>query len=139
MRYHIRVNARAFAIATAAGRFGLGVALLLSPRSFGRRWIGADADRAGASTAIRATGARDAALGLGLLVAYRRGRPVRGWLEAAALTDAADFVSTLMAFRKLPALGRLITLASAGGAAYFAMRVAGDVDEPELDLADYAV
>jgi len=133
------MDARAFAIATAAGRFGLGIALMLSPRRFGRRWIGADADRAGASLAVRATGARDAALGLGLLMAYRRGRPVRGWLEAAALTDAADFVSTIIAFRKLPALGRLVTLASAGGVAYYALRVAGDVDEPELDLADYTV
>lgn len=133
------MNANVFAIASAAGRFGLGIALMLSPQKFGRRWIGADADGAGARTAVRATGARNAALGLGLLMAYRRGRPVRGWLEAAALTDAADVVSTVIAFRRLPALGRVITLVTAGGAAYYALRTAGDVDERELDLADYAV
>lgn len=131
------MDARAFAIATAAGRFGLGVALLLAPRALGRRWIGADADGAGARTAIRATGARDIALGLGLLLAYRRGGPVRTWLEAAAITDAADFVSTAIAFRGLPPLGRAVTLLTAGGAACAALRVAPDVDA-EFNPVDYA-
>jgi hypothetical protein len=122
------MNVRLAAAAIAAGRVGLGAALAAAPASFGRAWIGTDASLPGGRTAVRATGIRDVALGLGLLVAMRRGRPVRGWLEAAAVADVGDLVFTLMGFRHLPPLGRLVTLASAGSAAVIAMRIAGDVD-----------
>jgi hypothetical protein len=44
----------------------------------------------------RMLGARDIALGLGTVIALDKGAPVRGWLEAAALADAADCVTSLL-------------------------------------------
>jgi len=43
----------------------------------------------------RGLGARDAALGLGILAAVLRRKSSRGWLLAAAGADAADLVLTL--------------------------------------------
>jgi hypothetical protein len=42
-------------------------------------------------------GARDLALGLGVLVALKRGAPVRGWLEASAVVDGVDATACVLA------------------------------------------
>jgi hypothetical protein len=49
----------------------------------------------------RMVGARDVALGLGAVIALDRGKPVRGWIEAAALTDTADCVTCVVAREQL--------------------------------------
>ena len=46
-------------------------------------------------------GARDLALGLGLLVALDRGAPVQGWLEASAVVDGLDVAGCLLARRHI--------------------------------------
>ncbi len=52
--------------------------------------------------AMRSVGGRDLALGLGALLALRRGAPLRGWVEAGALADLADGLAGVLAFGSLP-------------------------------------
>lgn len=111
-----------------AGRATFGAALLLQPEAIGRGWVGAVAGQPGARVALRAAGARDLILGLGVLLASRRGGPIRGWLEAGMAADLADCAITLGAFRDLPAVGRFATLAVAGGSAYVSSRLAATAD-----------
>jgi hypothetical protein len=126
------MNPKRLAAALAGGRVALGIGLALAPRRLGRTWIGEDATLPGGVVAVRATGVRDVAVGLGLLVALRRGRPLRGWLEAGAVTDMGDLVFTLLSFPQLPRVGRLVTIASAGASALVAMRMASRIDASEV-------
>ena len=66
----------------------------------------------------RGLGARDAALGLGILAAVLRRKSSRGWLLAAAGADAADLVLTLTNAWPFGRRTRLLTLA---GIALFVM------------------
>src|SRR3954452_4215209 len=85
-------------------RVGLGVVAIVAPALPARPWVGADAGRASVTTLGRALGARDVALGLGTVLAQRRGAPVRGWLEGSALADTGDVVATIIGWRSRPAL-----------------------------------
>ena len=58
---------------------------------------GRDGSAGGTRLFARMVGARDLALGLGLLVALNRGAPVRGWLEASAVVDGIDATACLFA------------------------------------------
>ena len=73
-------------------------------------------------------GARDLALGIGVILALRHDAPVRGWVEGSGLADAGDTLATLLAFGKLPKGGRWLVLLSAGGAAAAARLAAPSVD-----------
>ncbi|MBW3576890.1 MAG: hypothetical protein KY462_03955 [Actinobacteria bacterium] len=114
---------------TALGvtRVAIGTGLLLAPRLAARPWIGADAARPGTKAMTRAAGARDMAIGVGTLLARRHGASARGWLEAAALVDAADAAATLLAWRHLPRAGRWTTLVMAATATVLDLRAAGAV------------
>jgi hypothetical protein len=83
------------AVSLARGRVAIGVVSLLAPAFVGRVMT----DRSGGGTTLfaRMVGARDLALGLGLLIALDRGAPVRGWLEASALVDGIDAAACLLA------------------------------------------
>jgi len=118
------MDRRMGAIILGAGRGAFGLALMVVPRAIGRPWIGPAADTPGGIVALRAVGARDLVLGVGLLMAVRRGASVRGWVEAGIAADLADATTTLAAFRELPAPGRLVTLATAGGAAATGLAIA---------------
>jgi hypothetical protein len=76
----------------------------------------------------RALGARDAALGLGTLLAQRHGGPVRGWLEGSALADAGDAIATLIGWSARPRFGRLAVLTAATGGALVCSLLARRVD-----------
>jgi len=94
------------------GRFVFGVGFLLAPSPMLRIWWA----HGGASGPIapglaRGLGARDAALGLGILAAVLRSESSRGWLLAAAGADAADLVLTLTNAYPLGRRTRLLTLA----------------------------
>ena len=78
-------------------RIGVGAAFVLLPGIAGRMWIGSDASRRPVKVLARAFGARDLAIGLGVVIALDRGTPVRGWIEAAALSDAIDTCASLLA------------------------------------------
>ena len=77
--------------AIGQGRIAIGVAVLLAPRTFTRRFLRAGDASPDALTAWRMAGVRDIALGLGTVMAARKASPsLRGWVEASALADAGD-------------------------------------------------
>ena len=89
-----------------------GAGFLLAPSPILRIWWPDD----GASGPIapglaRGLGARDAALGLGILAAVLRRESSRGWLLAAAGADVADLVLTLTNAYPFSRHTRLLTLA----------------------------
>ena len=121
---------RDVAILQARGRIAVGAAYVLAPGLFGRIWVGEDGTRTGAKVLARAFGARDLAIGLGVLKAIDRGEPVRGWLEASALSDSVDFAAGLIAGDALPAATRAGVLALGAGSAAVAAWLARAL-EPE--------
>jgi hypothetical protein len=111
---------RDLAILQARGRIAVGLAFLVAPSLAGRLWVGDDARPAGARVLGRAFGARDLALGLGVVIALDRGAPVRGWLEASVLADASDFTAGLLGAEALPRRLRPGVLALGAGSAALA-------------------
>ena len=107
----------------AAGRVVVGVGLVASPGLAGS-WIGEAAQTAGGRVAIRALGARDAALGVGTLAAAANPRQLRPWLIVSSLCDAVDFAATLSG-PDSPA--RSAVLALAAGAAAAGLGLAGAI------------
>jgi hypothetical protein len=116
--------ARLFGLA----RVSLGVMAFVAPRWAARVWTGEDITGTTAVMGLRSLGARDAALGLGLLIALKRGGPVRGWLEAGALSDAGDALNTLMSRHGLPKTRSLLGLATSGGGVFLGRRLAETLD-----------
>jgi len=124
------VTAKDIALFFARARIGFGTAFMLFPGVTGRFWIGDDAERRAVKVFIRALGGRDLAIGLGVAIALDRGAPVRGWLEAAALSDAVDLVATLLGSGSTPNGARNATVAIAGGSAVAGVALARALDEP---------
>lgn len=104
--------------ALASARIGLGVSMLVAPGPLARLWLGEDATSPAATALARSVAARDLALGLGTLLALRRGRPTRGWLEATALADAGDAMASLLSWGQLPPVGGIGIVVVAAGAAW---------------------
>lgn len=103
----------------AMGRIGIGAVAVLVPRLVLRPWLGKGNNTPATRMLMRMVGARDIALGMGVVFALNHDAPVRGWLEAATVADSGDFVATLLAFRHLPRLTAIASaLTSIGGAAY---------------------
>ena len=99
----------------ALARVGIGVGATLAPRLVSRLQFGVTTPRS--AIVVRMLGARDLALGLGALLAVRRGSSgLRGWVEAGVLADAIDAVAFLRA-RPEDARSRALTVLAAGGAA----------------------
>ncbi|MDQ1712792.1 MAG: hypothetical protein QOE45_2242 [Frankiaceae bacterium] len=87
------VGARSAARLVAAGRVGVGVAMLARPRTL-PALLGVDSGTAArVSWITRMLGAREVALGAGTLLALRRGSAGRDWLLGAAFSDAVDAVA----------------------------------------------
>ena|SRR5256714_12994891 len=125
-------QARRIAEAIAVGRIAIGIVALVAPTVPLRPWVGRDfAWQPRAKLLARSLGARDLALGIGVMLALRHKAPVRGWVEGAGLADAGDTLATLLAFGKLPKGGRWLVLASAAGAAA-AARFAAPLVDAEL-------
>ena len=103
---------RAMGMCYSTGRLVLGATLVVAPATL-RGWIGDDAHRPGTRVLARAFGARDAALGLGALLALLDGAPARRWLRLAAAIDAVDAMASLAAVRRLPA-AKALGAAAAG-------------------------
>jgi hypothetical protein len=110
----------------AGARAALGVVALTSPALVGRPWVGTAAEGAPGRVLARALGGRDLALGIGALTALQRfplagtGQPGSAaglWVAMGAMADSADLLATVMAWDQLPATGRWLVAASAGGAA----------------------
>jgi hypothetical protein len=118
------MNAALTARFLAAGRIGFGLALIVSPERVTALWLGGDAGRAGTRVVTRGLGARDLALGAGVLAVAES--ELRPWVAAAILADTADLIATVAAGDSLPLMGRLLVGAVAsGGAALGLMALAG--------------
>ena len=95
------MEARHVAIGLSGARIAMGVASLVAPGVVGRAMMGPDVASGGARLFLRVVGARDLALGIGVLTALDRDAPVRGWLRASAVVDGLDLVGSLLARRHL--------------------------------------
>jgi hypothetical protein len=127
------VEARDLALSNARGRMAIGAALIAAPRLAGPVWIGADADSRAVKVLARGLGARDLALGLGIAVALDRGRPVRGWLEGAALADGVDLLATLLAGDSIPSGARRAVIAIAAASMVTCAALARALDPPPAE------
>jgi hypothetical protein len=78
----------------------------------------------------RMAGGRDVALGLGTVIAIDRGKPVRGWLEGAALADAVDCLACLLARKELPPHVVAATVSLGGAAAIVGILLSRRLDPP---------
>jgi hypothetical protein len=124
-----KAQARQLAETVAWGRIAIGITALVAPTLPLRPWVGRDfAWQPRAKLLARSLGARDLALGIGVIMAIKHDAPVRGWVEGSGVADAGDVLSTLLAFGKLPKSGRWLVLLSAAGAAAAARVAAPAVD-----------
>jgi hypothetical protein len=98
------------------GRAALGASMVIAPRSVVRAWIGS---RYGIESKVfaRTHGARDLALGAGLIWAIERKEPVHPWVTASAIADVVDAAVTLAFWNELPRVGRWVVLGMAAGSA----------------------
>jgi hypothetical protein len=110
------------------GRALIGATMVLAPRKAARSYMGEYDPPSSTAMSLRGLGARDIALGTGLLIAVENDGEVSRWLEAGALADAGDFLATLANFRELPTMRRLLWLVTAGSATYLGLRLAGTLD-----------
>jgi hypothetical protein len=90
------MEARVLAVGLAGGRIAIGVVSLLAPGLVSRAMMGPDGP-GGTRVFLRVVGARDIALGIGVLVALDRDAPVQGWLRASAVMDGLDAAGSLLA------------------------------------------
>ncbi len=111
------------------GRIAFGLAGFLMPATGTRVWIGQRAEDYPTNMFLRGLAGRDIALGVGILTALETGAPVRGWLEASALSDAADAVGTLTSWKSLPGFRRFGMLALEVGAAALGLQLAESLGE----------
>ena len=91
------MQARKLALGLAGGRIAIGVVSLLVPGLLGRAMICSEVNSGAVRLLLRVVGARDLALGIGVLVALDRDAPVRGWLRASAVADGLDGVGSVLA------------------------------------------
>lgn len=110
------MNARDIARLSAAARVAFGAGFIAYPPLTMRGWIGRDASRPSAVLLARALGARDLVLGAGTLASLADRSALRRWLAAGLVADGTDFAVTLAERDALPAAGRVMVLAIAGGA-----------------------
>ena len=110
-------------------RLVIGVGFFVMPRRLGRWWTGEEDISTTSRMALRSLGGRDVALAIGTLIALENDGNVRGWLEAGALADASDAVSTLTNWGDLPSLRRLLGLASSVSAVTVGLNLAQSFDD----------
>ena len=123
------METRELALLHARGRIAVGAAFVLVPGLAGRMWIGGDAARRPVKVLARAFGARDLAIGLGVVIALDRGAAVRGWIEAGALSDVIDTAASLLAGNSIPPAIRWPCVALGAGSAATGAALAPHFDE----------
>jgi hypothetical protein len=110
------MDARSIARLHALGRVAVGAAYVAAPGPAARAWIGQSGGGVGVLAA--AFGARDAAIGLGILRAASAGYGARPWVRAGVLADGVDLVATLRSRDEVPAVALVgVTLLAAGSMA----------------------
>ncbi len=109
-------------------RVAAGITLFLAPRFAAKAWTGERTEDFTTTMAVRGFGIRDAAIGIGLVLAIENGTPARRWIEAGALADAGDAIGTLAAWGDLPKLRALLWLGSQVAAAALGYRLSQSLD-----------
>ena len=111
------MNPRRGALALAAGRLALGVAVLAAPEKVTARWLGTHASHPAVRYLARSLGVRDVALGV--LALQTLDDPELGprAQAACAVVDSVDALATLAVRSELPAAGIAGVAVVAGGAA----------------------
>jgi hypothetical protein len=120
----VRDSAREQVRVLGITRAVIGGGMVLAPATSMRVWIGAERKSFGTRLVTRALGMREIAIGVGTVLAVDHDAPVRGWLEAGVLIDTSDALTTLLAYRKLPRVGRTLVAAGAATAAVMGARLA---------------
>ncbi len=110
-------------------RLGIGAATVLAPSLVARVWLGRAADDTVSRVALRSLGGREAAIGFGTLVALERDTPVRPWLEAGAVADAADAFGTISQRRGMSTMRWLLAAGIAAGSAWFSTQLASSFED----------
>ena len=114
----------------ARGRIAIGVAAVAAP-GLATRVMGSRKRSQGVAPLFaRMLGGRDVALGLGTVIALDRGKPVRGWLEGAALSDAVDFVACVLARRSMSPPAFAASAALGGASALLGVVESRRLDPP---------
>ena len=118
------------ALLHARSRIAVGAALVALPQLAARVWVGPDASRKPVTILARGFGGRDLALGLGVAIALDRGAPVRGWLEACAMSDLVDLLATVLAGGAISPAARRGAIAVAGSSAVLSAVLSRALDQP---------
>ena len=98
-------------------RIVIGAGLLINPAGIGRALGATDPEQT--APVGRLLGAREIAIGLGTLVAWRRGQCTAPWVAAQAISDGSDtvaFAAAAIAGRVSPARGWGMAAFAASGA-----------------------
>jgi hypothetical protein len=122
------LDARELATLMGWTRVVVGTLLFMAPRKVMSGWVGDPGSAPATPVAARAAGARDAAIGLGLLLALEGDGKPRRWLEAGAIADAADSLAVLAEFREVGGIRGLFWAAVAGGSAWLNLQLAEALD-----------
>lgn len=100
-------------------RLAIGAGLIIGPAGLGKALGLSDDDAKAAGWLARLAGAREIAIGLGTLDAWRSGRPVDGWVAAQGISDASDaiaFATVAIQGKVSPARGWGMSLFALSGA-----------------------
>ena len=109
-------------------RIGIGAMCVLAPRWTIKMWVGERADEVVSKLGVRGIGARDVAIGLGILHSLDNGGSPRKWLEASAMADAADAIGTLGSWKDLSKPRAIMLFVTEAGAALLGVRLADALD-----------
>ncbi len=109
-------------------RLGVGAVTLIAPSVVSKVWLGRGAEDVTARVGMRGLGGREAAIGLGTLLALEHERPVRGWLEAGALADAADAFGVISQRKSLPTARWVLAAGIAAASAWFCTQLAAELE-----------
>lgn len=94
-------------------RVAFGIAECLAPGRIGRAWVGQSGGEPPTGVILRAVGARDIALGVGMAEAARRDAAAP-WLALSVFSDLVDLAATAAARDRIPAAGLATTTVVAG-------------------------
>jgi hypothetical protein len=112
-----------------AMRLGIGLATVVAPSFVSKVWLGRGAEDAPSRVGMRGLGGREAAIGLGTLLAIEHEKPLRGWLEAGALADAGDAFAVIAQRKTLPTGRWILAAGIAAASAWFCTQLAAELGD----------